>query len=52
MAKNKQAPKPLDVGGKYNGSAYVKPRRMRPRNITKENTDSFTDGHIQKSKKK
>jgi hypothetical protein len=51
MSKNKMAPKPNDVGGKYNGSAYVKPRRMKPKNMTKETSDSFTDGHVKKTKK-
>lgn len=39
------------LDSKYNGAAYKKPRRMKPRNMTEEAIDSFLAGHVDKHTK-
>jgi len=41
----------LGIDSKYNGKAYRKPRRMKPRNMTEEAIESFLAGHVKKTKK-
>lgn len=41
-----------EVGGKYNGKSYKKPRRMKPRNMDYESVSEFNKGHVKEIKKK
>ena len=47
--KNKQRANEAEaLSHSYNGSAYKKPRNMKPRNMTQDATDNFTAGHVKK----